>query len=84
MNETFTDTPTLTLEPFAEEETPAEVIKTEETWNDSVLTEEEQKQAELFAQQIDITNTNMILQYGAGTQKKMADFSSRLILRIQI
>ncbi len=48
--EAFTDTPTLTLEPFAEEETPAEVIKTEETWNDSVLTEEEQKQAELFAQ----------------------------------
>ena len=42
--------------------------KEEETWNDSVLTEEEQKQAELFAQQIDITNTNMILQYGAGTQ----------------
>lgn len=82
--EAFTDTPTLTLEPFAEEETPAEVIKTEEeTWNDSVLTEEEQKQAELFAQQIDITNTNMILQYGAGTQKKMADFSEAALENVR-
>ena len=35
--EAFTDTPTLTFEPFAEK--LAEVIKTEETWNDSVLTE---------------------------------------------
>ena len=81
--EAFTDTSTLTLEPFAEEETPAEVIKTEETWNDSVLTEEEQKQAELFAQQIDITNTNMILQYGAGTQKKMADFSEAALENVR-
>lgn len=82
--ETFIDTPTLTLEPFAEEETLAEVIKTEEeTWNDSVLTEEEQKQAELFAQQIDITNTNMILQYGAGTQKKMADFSEAALENVR-
>lgn len=28
-----------------------------------------------FAQQIDLTDSAMVLQYGAGTQKKMADFS---------
>ena len=28
-----------------------------------------------FAQQIDLTNSTLVLQYGAGTQKKMADFS---------
>ena len=30
---------------------------------------------EFLRGQIDLTNTNQILQYGAGTQKKMADFS---------
>lgn len=36
---------------------------------------EEQKQVEAFAAQIDITNSQMVLQYGAGVQKKIADFS---------
>lgn len=40
-----------------------------------VLTPAEQKMVEDFAAKIDIENTNQILQYGAGTQKKMADFS---------
>lgn len=39
------------------------------------LTPEEQKTVEEFAKQIDITDTNMTLQYGAGTQQKLADFS---------
>ena len=43
--------------------------------DENVLTEEERKMAEQFARQIDLTNSTMILQYGAGTQKKMADFS---------
>lgn len=33
-----------------------------------------------FAKKIDIENTNQILQYGAGTQKKMADFSDAKFL----
>ena len=37
----------------------------------------------MFAQQIDITNTNMILQYGAGTQKKMADFSEAALENVR-
>ena len=68
--------PTLTLEPFAEEEkVPAVVEPEQEVWEDDMLSEEEKAQVEAFAKQIDITNTSVILQYGAGTQKKMADFS---------
>ena len=36
------------------------------------LTEEEQKMVDAFAEKIDVENTNQILQYGAGTQKKIA------------
>lgn len=43
--------------------------------DDSILTEEERQTVEAFAKQIDLTNSSLILQYGAGTQKKMADFS---------
>ena len=41
----------------------------------AVLTPEEQKQVEAFAAQIDITDSQVVLQYGAGAQKKIADFS---------
>ena len=47
----------------------------EEVLDDSMLSEEEKAQVEAFAKQIDLTNSAVILQYGAGTQKKMADFS---------
>lgn len=40
------------------------------------LTEQEQQEVERFAQTIDLTNSNAILQYGAGAQKKIADFST--------
>lgn len=36
-----------------------------------------------FAQKIDIENTNQILQYGAGTQKKMADFSDAALENVR-
>ena len=39
------------------------------------LTPEERKMVDDFAKQIDIKNTQMVLQYGAGCQKKIADFS---------
>ena len=68
--------PVLTLDPF--QETKQEIKpeeKEEPVMDENVLTEEERKMAEQFASQIDLTNSTMILQYGAGTQKKMADFS---------
>lgn len=40
-----------------------------------VLTPEEQKMVDDFAAQIDLKDSNMVLQYGAGAQKKIADFS---------
>lgn len=67
--------PVLTLDPFQDmkqEIKPEE--KEEPVMDENVLTDEERKMAEQFANQIDLTNSTMILQYGAGT-KKMADFS---------
>ena len=68
--------PTLTLEPFAEEVTePIQEIVTQPIVDEQILSEEEKAQVTAFAKQIDLTNSTAILQYGAGTQKKMADFS---------
>lgn len=81
----FTETPTLTLEPFAEEEQAAEVKVQKDiaALEEPVLTEEEQRMVEQFTSQIDLNNTNVILQYGAGTQKKMADFSEKALANVQ-
>lgn len=75
--ETMQAAPTLTLDPFAEEKATEVVVVEEpkEELDDSMLSEEEKAMVESFVQQIDLTNSTMVLQYGAGTQKKMADFS---------
>lgn len=68
--------PTLTLEPFAEKVGAPVVVEPEqEVLDEAILSEEEKAQVEAFAKQIDLTNSTVILQYGAGTQKKLADFS---------
>lgn len=80
------ETPSLTLEPdlgeFAkkEEVIPQKQLQKEEV---PVLTPEEQKMVNDFATKIDIENTNQILQYGAGTQKKMADFSDTALENVK-
>ena len=83
----FETAPTLTLEPFGEEKAavlkPEEPPKPRETWDDSVLSEEERRQVEAFAEQIDLTNSSVILQYGAGTQKKLADFSESALENVK-
>lgn len=77
-------TPTLTLNPFEDSAPkPAEVKKEEPVMDESVLSEEEKRMAEQFAKQIDLTNSSMILQYGAGTQKKMADFSETALENVR-
>ena len=48
-----------------------------------VLTPEEQKAVDDFSKQIDVENTDQILQYGAGTQKKMADFSDSALENVK-
>ena len=75
--EEFNVTPELTLDPFQEEkkETPQIYQETEPKTPEIVLTPEEKNMVSAFAEKIDLANSNMILQYGAGTQKKIADFS---------
>lgn len=46
---------------------------------EAVLTPEEREQVEAFVKQIDLSNTSGILNYGVGTQKKLADFSQKAI-----
>ena len=80
--------PTLTLEPELGE-TKTQVPQTLETetvkkeMEQTVLSPEEQQMVDAFAQKIDIENTNQILQYGAGTQKKMADFSDAALENVR-
>lgn len=79
-------TPTLTLDPFqAQEEKrpPAEAEKQEPALDESILTEDERRTVDAFAKQIDLTNSAMVLQYGAGTQKKMADFSESALENVR-
>ena len=77
--------PVLTLDPFlGEKKEELQPEKQEENvMDENVLTEEERKMAEQFAGQIDLTNSTMILQYGAGTQKKMADFSESALENVR-
>lgn len=81
---------TLTLESPADEEEKEEV-KEEEVkvtvdaakLDDSGLSAEEKKMVEDFSKQIDITQTNAILQYGAAAQNKVADFSENALNKVK-
>ena len=78
--------PTLTLDPFqTQEEKKPPVVQQQEdpALDDSILTEEERRQVDAFASQIDLTNSTLVLQYGAGTQKKMADFSESALENVR-
>lgn len=83
----YTDqtTPTLTLDPgiLNQEKPPAKQEEEKQPMDESILTEKERQMVDSFAEQIDLTNTNQILQYGAGTQKKMADFSDAALENVK-
>ena len=51
--------------------------------DDSSLTDEEKKMVSDFAKQIDIMETNSILQYGATAQNKVADFSDTALKNVK-
>ena len=78
--------PSLTLEPELDD-APELVVKEEtalqQTQPETILTPEEQKMVDDFAAKIDVENTTQILQYGAGTQKKMADFSDTALANVR-
>ena len=73
--------PTLTLEPTTEAPKPAELISSAETkveapvFSMESLSEAERKAVEEFSKKINIEDTNTVLQYGAGAQKNISEFS---------
>ena len=81
--------PSLTLE--TQPVTPADSKAAEETkaapppamLDDSTLSAEEKKAVEEFAEKIDLTNSTQVLQYGAASQKKVADFSGAALDNIR-
>ena len=85
MEFTFDDTmPTLTLEPELERVTEIAPAKPEPPKvEEPVLSPQEQQLVADFAAKIDVENTNQILQYGAATQKKMADFSDAALANVR-
>ena len=79
--------PNLTFETYEE---PVHVVKVKEesiveaeVIDDSYLTEEEKKTVDEFVSKINITNSNSILQYGVGAQKKIADFSETALNNVK-
>ena len=88
-----TKSPTLTFEPFDEafdeltSDENTKVSLTEKKSNmfldDSFLTPEEKKQVDDFSNKIDLTNSNMVLQFGSGAQKKISDFSESALNNVK-
>ena len=78
-------TPSLTLEPELETVEEMAVVQPEPQPQvaEPVLSEEEKRIVADFAAKIDVENTAQILQYGAGTQKKMADFSDAALANVR-
>ena len=76
--------PSLTLDPMAEEKAEEEAPKAEPVRvEDTPLSPEEQKMVDDFAEKIDITNSQLVLQYGAASQKKLSDFSETALSRVK-
>lgn len=81
-----TITPTLTMDPFGideEKQPPAAAPSYTEVVEEPNLTEEEQKMVDNFVNQINLSDSNAILQYGAGAQKKLADFSESALNNVK-
>ena len=91
LDEMLKEETTLTFEPFPEDkEEIVEVVdaepvveEKEEEKYEVVLSPEEQKMVDDFASKIDITNTQLVMQYGAGSQKKIADFSQTALSNVR-
>ncbi|MGN1001976.1 MAG: toxic anion resistance protein [Oscillospiraceae bacterium] len=81
-NSNFDYIPKLTLDPVASAaaQAPAEEKREEEIVSErpelEKLSEAEQAAVREFAKQIDVTNTNQVLAYGAAAQTNISDFSS--------
>ena len=65
--------------PGAEEKKEVEPVKIDE----SMLTEEERKMVDDFSKKIDITDTQLVLQYGSAAQKSVASFSESALSSVR-
>ena len=77
--------PTLELT-RSEVQTPTLVNPAEQTQDNlqmQELTPAEQKMVADFAKQIDVTDSALVMQYGAGSQKKIADFSDTALANVK-
>lgn len=78
-----TEVPSLTLEPEKAEEEVKEPEAEPVIVDESLLTPEEQKVVNEFAEKIDINNSSVVLQYGAAAQKKIASFSDSALENVR-
>ena len=83
IDELLKEAPTLTFEPFTEKKEAIVAVEEKKETLEIQLSPEEQKMVDDFAAQIDLTNTQMVLQYGAGSQKKIADFSETALSSVR-
>ena len=86
--------PTLTFEPFSDDTSTQEGLSKDilnkddmqiqkPVFDESILSPEEKKMVDDFANQIDLNKSNQILQYGVGAQKKIADFSEAALNNVK-
>lgn len=78
------EVPALTLDGAAAAPPAAEKKAVEATvLDESMLTEEEKKAVEEFSKKIDITDSNLVLNYGAAAQKSVASFSENALKSVR-
>ena len=78
------ETPSLTLTPEEAAPAPKQVQEDEiSTLDESVLSPEERKVVDDFAEKIDLTNSTLVLQYGSAAQKKIAGFSDTALDKVR-
>ncbi|MBC3888327.1 toxic anion resistance protein [Acetobacterium paludosum] len=81
-------TPTLTFDPFDEGKSSVVNQKNQMATEDKIFDEarlspEEQKMVNEFAEKIDLSNSALIMQYGVGAQKKIAEFSETALSNVR-
>jgi len=75
------EAPELVLDPAAKEEKDRDAVAVK--FDESTLTPEERKMVVSFAEKIDLSNTNQILNYGSAAQQKVAGFSETALQNVR-
>ena len=91
IDEMLKEAPELTLTPFSDSVVETTGTKEEllnlgkepESLPEANLSPEEEKLVADFAEKIDLLNSNLVLQYGANAQKKIADFSETALENVK-